>query len=70
MHFHNLRHNAVTLLMSMSVNIKVIQELLGYSDIVITLGAYGHLLPVMQGVAMDKWDDMFDHDNGEEDQDI
>jgi integrase len=64
MHFHDLRHSAVTLLMSMEVNIKVIQELLGHSDIITTLGTYGHLLPTMQGDAMNKWDDVF---GGEQD---
>jgi integrase len=52
----------------MGVNIKVIQELLGHSDIVITLGTYGHLLPTMQGDAMEKWDDVFggEQDDGED----
>jgi integrase len=59
MHFHDLRHSAATLLMSMGVNIKVIQELLGHSDIVTTLGIYGHVLPSMQEGAMDKWDSEF-----------
>ncbi|GCE17295.1 tyrosine-type recombinase/integrase [Dictyobacter kobayashii] len=59
MHFHDLRHSAATLLMSMGVNIKVIQELLGHSDIVTTLGIYGHVLPSMQEGAVDKWDDAF-----------
>ncbi len=57
--------------MSMGVNIKVIQELLGHSDIVITLGTYGHLLPTMQGDAMGKWDDVFggEQDNSEDGED-
>lgn len=54
MHFHELRHSVATLLMSMRVNIKVIQELLVHSDIAITLGTYGHLLLPTQGDAMDK----------------
>lgn len=41
---------------------KVIQELLGHSDIAITLHVYGHLLPSMQGEAVDKWEDVFGHD--------
>lgn len=61
MHFHDLRHSAATLLMSMGVNIKVIQELLGHSDIVTTLGIYGHMLPSMQEGAADKWDNAFSH---------
>ncbi len=45
--FHDLRHSAATMLLGMGVNIKVIQELLGHSDISITLGLYSHLLPSM-----------------------
>ena len=57
--FHDLRHSAATILLSMGVNIKVIQELLGHSDIAITLRVYGHLLPSMQQEAVEKWDNAF-----------
>jgi integrase len=40
----------------MGVNIKVIQELLGHSDIAITLRVYGHLLPSMQTEATEIWE--------------
>jgi len=43
----------------MGVNIKVIQELLGHSDIAITLRVYGHLLPSMQQEVVDKWEGVF-----------
>jgi integrase len=57
--FHDLRHSAATILISMGIHPKVIQELLGHSDISITLGIYGHLFPSMgQGVA-EKWDGVF-----------
>jgi integrase len=57
--FHDLRHSAATILISMGIHPKVIQELLGHSDISITLGIYGHLFPTMgQGVA-EKWDGVF-----------
>lgn len=57
--FHDLRHSAATILLSMVVNIKVIQEMLGHSDISITLRVYGHLLPSMQQEAVDRWDSAF-----------
>lgn len=57
--FHDLRHSAATILLAMGVNIKVIQELLGHSDIAITLRVYGHLLPSMQQEAVDKWEGAF-----------
>ena len=57
--FHDLRHSAATILLSMGVNIKVIQEMLGHSDISITLRVYGHLLPSMQQEVVDKWEGVF-----------
>ncbi len=63
MHFHDLRHSAATILLSMGVNMKVIQELLGHSDISITLGKYSHLLPSMQKEVVDRWDDVFGRDD-------
>ncbi len=62
MHFHDLRHSAATILLSMGVNMKIIQELLGHSDIAITLGKYSHLLPTMQKEVAEKWDDEFRND--------
>ncbi len=59
MHFHDLRHSAALILLSMGGNAKVIQELLGHSEMSITLGTYSHLLPTMQEEAMGKWDDVF-----------
>jgi integrase len=52
----------------MGVNMKVIQELLGHSDIAVTLGRYSHLLPSMQQEAVDKWDDVFRYDNEEDEE--
>jgi integrase len=57
--FHDLRHSAATILLSMGVSAKVIQELLGHSQISITLGTYSHVLPSMQKEATQKMDDLF-----------
>ena len=43
----------------MGVNIKVVQELLGHSNISITLGTYAHLLPSMQQEVVEKWEEEF-----------
>ena len=56
MRFHDLRHSAATILLGMGVNAKVVQELLGHSQIGMTLGTYSHVLPSMHKNAMDKWD--------------
>jgi integrase len=45
MSFHDLRHNAATLLLARGVHANVMQELLGHSDIMITLNMYSHVLP-------------------------
>lgn len=46
--FHDLRHSFATLLFAAGVNPKVVQEALGHSNISITLGMYGDVLPDMQ----------------------
>lgn len=63
MHIHDLRHSAATILLGMGVNMKAVQELLGHSDIAITLGLYSHLLPNMQQDVVNKWDDAFGGEN-------
>jgi len=57
MRFHDLRHSAATILLSQGVPPNVVKEILGHSDIRMTLGIYGHVLPGMQGDAMNKWDE-------------
>ncbi len=59
--FHDLRHSAATILISMGVNSKVVQERLGHSTISITLGVYGHVTESMQRDAMQKLDEAFSH---------
>ena len=59
MRFHDVRHSIATILLSMGMHPKVIQELLGHSDISITLGIYGHLFPSMQQDVVEKWQDVF-----------
>lgn len=59
MRFHDLRHSAATILLAMGVPIKVIQELLGHSDIGTTLNIYGHVLTSMQQEAVEKLENFF-----------
>ncbi|HEY4035550.1 MAG TPA: tyrosine-type recombinase/integrase [Ktedonobacteraceae bacterium] len=63
LYFHDLRHSAVSILLCMGVNVKVIQELLGHSDISITLRTYSHLLPSMQQELVQTSDGMFGEDD-------
>ena len=57
--FHDLRHSAATILLGMGVHPKIVQELLGHSNISMTMDIYSHVLPSMQQETMDKLDDLF-----------
>jgi integrase len=59
MRFHDLRHSAATLLLSMGAHPKLVQELLGHSTISITMDTYSHVLPSMHREMMDGLDDFF-----------
>ncbi len=59
MRFHDLRHSAATILLTMGVHPKVVQELLGHSTISMTMDTYSHVLPSMQKDAMDRINDAF-----------
>jgi integrase len=63
MRFHDLRHSAATLLLAMGVHVKVVQELLGHSNVLITLNTYSHVLPSIHEKAMDKLSDLFAYED-------
>jgi integrase len=44
---HDLRHTCATLLLSQGTHPKLVQELLGYATIAMTLDTYSHFLPSM-----------------------
>lgn len=52
--FHDLRHSATSLLLSLDVHPKIVQELLGHSQISLTLDTYSHVLPSLQAEAVDR----------------
>ena len=52
--FHDLRHSAATLLLLLSVHPKVVQELLGHTQISMTMDVYSHVLPGMHQEAINK----------------
>ncbi|EIW6141002.1 site-specific integrase [Listeria monocytogenes] len=41
--FHDLRHSAASFLLEQGINVKVIQNILGHSDIKVTLNTYAHI---------------------------
>ncbi|MGZ3630599.1 MAG: tyrosine-type recombinase/integrase [Ktedonobacteraceae bacterium] len=56
--FHDLLHSSATMLLSMGVHPKIVQELLGHSQISMTLDTYSHVLPTMQKEAMSKLNEL------------
>ena len=52
-HFHGLRHTYATILISNGANMKDVQELLGHSDIKITLNTYSHITKESRRKAID-----------------
>lgn len=59
MRFHDLRHSAATILLSMGVPANMVQELLGHSNVSITLGIYGHVLPSTRRETIDKLEGLY-----------
>ncbi len=43
--FHDLRHGAASLLLAQRVSARMVMELLGHTQITLTLGTYSHILP-------------------------
>ncbi len=60
--FHDLRHTAATLMLSRGINPKVVSEMLGHSDVGITLRIYAHVLPHMQQAAVNAMQALFDEE--------
>lgn len=50
--FHGLRHTHATCLLQSGVNVKVVSERLGHSDVSMTMRVYAHALPSMQAEAV------------------
>lgn len=52
--FHDLRHTFATLLLVAGINPKVVAELMGHSNVSMTLSTYSHVLPGIKEGAVDK----------------
>jgi len=75
MRFHDLRHSAATILLTMRVHPKIVQELLGHNQISMTMDIYSHVLPTMQGEAMSQLNDALaeqkeDEESASDDEDL
>ncbi|CAA9321932.1 MAG: Integrase [uncultured Chloroflexia bacterium] len=56
---HDLRHSFATLFLSNGTHPKIVQEMLGHSNISMTMDTYSHVLPNMQGEAVRAMDPFF-----------
>ena len=59
MRFHDLRHSAATLLIAQGVHARVIAEILGHTDIRLTMNLYGHVADETQRHAVNKLDTVY-----------
>jgi hypothetical protein len=57
--FHDLRHSAATLLLGLGIHPKIVSELLGHSQIGITLDLYSHVTATMQQEAVRAFEGLF-----------
>jgi len=46
--FHDLRHSCATLLLVQGISPRVVMEVLGHSEIALTMNAYSHVVPELQ----------------------
>jgi integrase len=52
--FHDLRHSCATLLLVQGVSPRVVMEVLGHSEIALTMNAYSHVVPELKREAAQK----------------
>jgi len=56
MRFHDLRHTCATLLLAQGVHPRLVMEILGHSQIAVTMNTYSHVIPAMQREIADSMD--------------
>jgi len=52
--FHDLRHSCATLLLVQGVSPRVVMEVLGHSEIALTMNAYSQVVPELRREAADR----------------
>ena len=52
--FHDLRHSCATLLLSLGVHAKLVQETLGHSSYQLTMDTYSHMIPALRNEAANR----------------
>jgi integrase len=67
--FHDLRHTAATLLLSEGVHPKIVSEMLGHTEVGITLNLYSHVTPAMHESASSTLGRLLDRPTADHDRD-
>ncbi len=57
--FHDLRHSCASLLLSLGVHPKLVQETLGHSTFALTMDTYSHMIPALRNEVADRMDSVF-----------
>lgn len=57
--FHDLRHECATVLISQGVHPRIVMEIMGHSQISVTMNTYGHVLPETQREAARLLDQLY-----------
>ena len=58
--FHDLRHSCATLLLVQGVSPRVVMEILGHSEVNMTLNTYSHVIPQLRQEAAERMDEILD----------
>jgi integrase len=57
--FHDLRHSCATLLLVQGVWPRVVMDILGHSEIAMTMDTYSHVIPELQREAAERMESLF-----------
>ena len=60
--FYDLRHTCATLLLVQGVRPRVVMEILGHSQISLTMNTYSHVIPTLQKEAASRTDEVLSRD--------
>ena len=58
--FHSLRHACATRMLEANISAKVVQDILGHSDVALTLNTYSHVIGTTAHEQMAKIDGLFE----------
>jgi integrase len=66
MRFHDLRHSCASILISRGIHMRTVMDIMGHSQISVTMNTYGHISPKTQRSALDDMEDALGGGNNNE----